>query len=68
VSTRRPALPLDVDGPLNPYMAKPHRRPAGYTTYRTKPRTWIAANSQRPPEFVRPLRVWLNVEYNVNRW
>jgi len=30
----KPLLLLDVDGPLNPYEAKPHRRPAGYDTYR----------------------------------
>ncbi|MFJ8105154.1 hypothetical protein [Streptomyces sp. NPDC096132] len=44
----RPLLYLDVDGPLNPYAAKPERRPAGYTTIRA---------SVRPG---RPLRVWLN--------
>src|SRR4029453_12130743 len=27
--TVRPALLVDVDGPLNPYAAKPHRRPEG---------------------------------------
>ncbi|WP_285749371.1 hypothetical protein [Lentzea sp. NBRC 105346] len=32
-----PAILLDVDGPLNPYMAKPERRPAGYTTHRLWP-------------------------------
>lgn len=28
---------LDVDGPLNPYAAKLHRRPPGYATHRMKP-------------------------------
>lgn len=30
----RPLLFLDVDGPLNPYAAKPTKRPDGYTTLR----------------------------------
>ncbi|MDQ0932254.1 hypothetical protein QFZ49_002184 [Streptomyces turgidiscabies] len=30
----RPLLFLDVDGPLNPYAAKPEKRPDGYTTLR----------------------------------
>ncbi|GHF88647.1 HAD domain-containing protein [Streptomyces griseosporeus] len=45
----RPLLFLDVDGPLNPWAAKPERRPEGYTTIRVP----VAS---RP----RPLRVWLN--------
>ncbi|OQR63246.1 hypothetical protein B6E66_15120 [Streptomyces maremycinicus] len=44
----RPLLYLDVDGPLNPYAAKPSKRPAGYTT--------IRASVGRE----RPLRVWLH--------
>ncbi|MGQ4416430.1 hypothetical protein ACN6LA_002181 [Streptomyces sp. SAS_269] len=44
----RPYLFLDVDGPLNPYAAKPERRPEGYVTIRA---------SVRPGP---PLRVWLN--------
>ncbi len=44
----RPLLFLDVDGPLNPYAAKPERRPDGYTTIRV------------PMADRRPLRVWLN--------
>ncbi|MEV7689947.1 hypothetical protein ACFW1F_25070 [Streptomyces bungoensis] len=44
----RPLLFLDVDGPLNPYAAKPERRPEGWTTIR------VPAHSRRP------LRVWLN--------
>jgi hypothetical protein len=49
----RPLLFLDVDGPLNPYAAKPERRPAGYTTLRV-PR-------EREPGTT--LRVWLNPEH-----
>lgn len=45
----RPLLFLDVDGPLNPYAAKPTKRPEGYTTIRV-PR----GAGQRP------LRVWLH--------
>ncbi|MEU6841769.1 hypothetical protein ABZ930_07855 [Streptomyces sp. NPDC046716] len=54
---RRPLLFLDVDGPLNPYAAKPERRPAGYITLRVArdPSTDHAGLSNR-----RSLRVWLN--------
>lgn len=45
----KPLLLLDVDGPLNPYAAPPHRRPEGYQTHRPTPTGWS-----------RPLRVWLN--------
>jgi hypothetical protein len=48
--TARPLLFLDVDGPLNPYAAKPERRPDGYTTLRV-PRFWEPAGT---------LRVWLD--------
>ncbi|MEU6475851.1 HAD domain-containing protein [Streptomyces sp. NPDC047017] len=44
----RPLLFLDVDGPLNPWAAKPERRPEGYTTIRATPTPG------------RTLRVWLN--------
>lgn len=47
--SRGPLLFLDVDGPLNPYAAKPERRPAGYTTVR------VPEVGRR-----RPLRVWLH--------
>jgi hypothetical protein len=43
---------LDVDGPLNPYAAPPHRRPPGYQTHRMRPAGW-----EHPRK---PLRVWLN--------
>lgn len=48
--TTPPLILLDVDGPLNPYDAKPTRRPPGYRTHRLKPRDWPG----------NPLRVWLN--------
>lgn len=51
----RGLLLLDVDGPLNPWAAKPSRRPKGYTTHRLRPRGWEYAK--------RPLRVWLNPEH-----
>ncbi|MFI1826054.1 hypothetical protein ACH41E_06300 [Streptomyces sp. NPDC020412] len=59
----RPLLFLDVDGPLNPYAAKPERRPEGYTTLRVprsggNPPAQAALSSHR-----RPLRVWLNPEH-----
>lgn len=56
---RRPLLYLDVDGPLNPYAAKPERRPAGYTTHRMKPPGWLALHPGEPPAHVKPLRVRL---------
>ncbi|MFI8535400.1 hypothetical protein ACIGMX_34785 [Streptomyces aquilus] len=49
----RPYLLIDVDGPLNPYAAKPSRRPEGYQTHRMRPTGW-----QQP--WQKPLRVWLN--------
>ncbi|MFD1656968.1 hypothetical protein ACFSL4_01640 [Streptomyces caeni] len=58
--TTRPLLLLDVDGPLNPFDAPPHRRPAGYETHRLKPDTWIAQHHGVPKRLVKPLRVWLN--------
>lgn len=46
-------LLLDVDGPLNPWAAKAHRRPPGYTTHRMRPTGWDHPRAK-------PLRVWLN--------
>jgi hypothetical protein len=51
--TNQPALLIDVDGPLNPYAAKPHQRPDGYQTHRMRPTGW-----DQP--WQKPLRVWLN--------
>lgn len=59
----RPLLYLDVDGPLNPYAAKPERRPAGYTTHRMKPEGWLARHPGEPRAYVKPLRVWLNPDH-----
>ncbi|WP_326565878.1 hypothetical protein VSH64_28890 [Amycolatopsis rhabdoformis] len=53
----RPLLFLDVDGPLNPYAAKPERRPHGYVTLRVPRGDEGGLTSRR-----RPLRVWLNPE------
>ncbi|WP_329490069.1 hypothetical protein OG618_26670 [Kitasatospora sp. NBC_01246] len=58
-----PLLLLDVDGPLNPYAAKRHRRPHGYGTHRVKPDCWVARFPQRPAERVRPLRIWINPDH-----
>jgi hypothetical protein len=55
MSPVRPLVLLDVDGPLNPYDAKPSRRPAGYTTHRLRPRGFENARN--------PLRVWLNPDH-----
>ncbi|RMI33516.1 HAD domain-containing protein [Nocardia stercoris] len=57
--TTRPILFVDVDGPLNPYAAKPHRRPDGYRTHHLTPPNWIA-HLGGPSRQVKPLRVWLN--------
>lgn len=51
----RPLLLIDVDGPLNPWSAKPTRRPEGYITLRLRPAGWEHAKN--------PLRVWLNPEH-----
>ncbi len=62
----RPLLLVDVDGPLNPYAAKPHRRPEGYGTHRLSTPRWEAAERRRlaqwglPDRLAKPLRVWLN--------
>lgn len=60
---RRPLLYLDVDGPLNPYAAKPERRPEGYSTHRMKPEGWIAQHPGKPRAYVKPLRVCLNADH-----
>lgn len=57
---RRPLLYLDVDGPLNPYAARPERRPDGYTTHRMTPEGWLGRHHPWERHRVRPLRVWLN--------
>lgn len=49
---RKPLLLLDVDGPLNPFAAKPTQRPDGYETHRLTPAGWRE-----------PLRVWLNPKH-----
>ncbi|MER5887743.1 hypothetical protein ABT160_28335 [Streptomyces sp. NPDC001941] len=54
---------LDVDGPLNPWLAKPERRPAGYTTHRMLPPSWIAQHPGKPRAYVKPLRVWLRPDH-----
>ncbi|WP_068059217.1 HAD domain-containing protein [Nocardia xishanensis] len=57
----RPLLYLDVDGPLNPFAAKPHRRPEGYETHRLLPASWVArCTEMKPHRKVKELRVWLN--------
>ncbi len=67
--TGRPLLMVDVDGPLNPYAAKPHRRPPGYRTHRLLTPRWAAAERRRltasglPDKAPRPLRVWLNPDH-----
>lgn len=62
--TDRPLLFLDVDGPLNPWAAKPHRRPPGYGTYRMSPESWVTRQA-RPRAYVKPLRVWLDPSHGL---
>ena len=38
----RPMLMIDVGGPLNPYAAKPTRRPEGYQTHHMLTPGWEA--------------------------
>jgi hypothetical protein len=52
----RPLLLIDVDGPLNPYEAKPTRRPAHYETYR------FLLRGCRP---TKPYRVWLRPDHGT---
>ncbi|KAA2247685.1 hypothetical protein F0L68_40030 [Solihabitans fulvus] len=56
----RPAILVDVDGPLNPFAAKPERRPRGYATHRLHPRDSPWEHTSRP------LRVWLHPQHG--RW
>ncbi|NUT46333.1 MAG: hypothetical protein HOV94_03285 [Saccharothrix sp.] len=54
----RGLLLLDVDGPLNPYAAKPNARPPGYETFRYTPAGgWYTGRDVRRHK---GLRVWLN--------
>ncbi|MEZ0095250.1 hypothetical protein [Streptacidiphilus sp. EB129] len=68
-ASSRPLLLVDVDGPLNPYAAKPHQRPQGYETHRLMTPRWEAAERARlnayglPNKAPKPLRVWLNPEH-----
>lgn len=67
----RPLLLVDVDGPLNPYAAKAHRRPEGYQTFRFMTPRWEAAQRRQLDAWgmydkrVKPLRVWLNAEHGA---
>ncbi|MFF1871431.1 hypothetical protein [Streptomyces sp. CB03911] len=53
----RPLLLLDVDGPLNPYHAQPHERPAGHATHRMSP-SWLLPGPDGAP--VEPVEVRLD--------
>lgn len=54
----RGLLAIDVDGPLNPYAAKPSRRPEGYLSYRlTRDGRWLSGREFRKSK---GLCVWLN--------
>jgi hypothetical protein len=59
LSDPRPLLYVDVDGVLNPYAAKAHRRPEGYGTHRPMPPSWVGGTDAMGRK-VKSLRVWLN--------
>ncbi|MEJ8667718.1 hypothetical protein WKI71_01430 [Streptomyces sp. MS1.AVA.1] len=59
----RPLLFLDVDGPLNPYAAKPEKRPDGYITLRVPQESGTPREPGGLSVRRRPLRVWLNPEH-----
>ncbi|MDX3165930.1 hypothetical protein PV516_19270 [Streptomyces scabiei] len=59
----KPYCYLDVDGPLNPWLAKPEKRPAGYSTHRMKPPSLYDRHPGKPRAYVKPLRVWLNADH-----
>jgi hypothetical protein len=65
VSTR-PLLLLDVDGPINPFAAPSHRRPAGYGTHHLLPDTWKEQFPGVPEQRIKPLRVWLNPDLGAH--
>ena len=52
----KPAILLDVDGPLNPYAATATRRPEGFETHWTRPSGW---------ETGKALRVWLKPSHGA---
>ena len=55
-------LLLDVDGPLNPYMANKNRRPPGYQTYRRTATGW---HTGRDAYRFKGLRVWLHPDHGA---
>lgn len=57
----KPLLLLDVDGPLNPYAAKPTRRPEGYETYRLDQGWSPEGRYARWGD--QGMRVWLNPDH-----
>lgn len=58
VTASRGLLLVDVDGPLNPYAAKPNARPEGYATFRYTPGgRWYSGRDVRRHK---GLRVWLH--------
>ncbi|WTW99177.1 hypothetical protein OG216_40140 [Streptomycetaceae bacterium NBC_01309] len=59
----RPALYLDVDGPLNPYVSDPRQTPTGFSAHRMTPESWIVQHPGTPRSAVKPLRVLLNPEH-----
>jgi hypothetical protein len=71
ISSDRPLLLVDVDGPLNPYAARAQQRPAGYETHRMMTPAWEAIQLRRlsrsgmPNKRPKPLRVWLNPDHGA---
>jgi hypothetical protein len=61
---QKPLLLLDVDGPLNPHAAKPHRRPEGYSTHRLNPTDQNGEHWTNV--YGKPLRVWLKESHGAD--
>lgn len=59
ISTGRPILFLDVDGPLNPHGNRPGAGTDGYVAHHLKPTRW-AERFERPVADVEPRRVELH--------
>lgn len=62
-ATAKLALLWDIDGPLYPCEAKPHRRPQGYLTHRLRPEGHEEGRLNERGRYVKALRIWLNPDH-----
>ena len=58
----KPFVFLDVDGVLNPYAAKPNRRPEGYSTFYLTADNVALSKKQRRSD----IRVWINAAHGAH--